>query len=241
MKYLMLVFWLAIWSNCLAQNSCATATVFVDNQCYWSGSANATLCFSFISPEDSIDFTFTSFAEVNTCTDVISSYTLYDDLCNAIETNSDGSFENLVPNNEYAVCYTVSCPTTGFITLICTSELIILPVELIEFTGRLEKDCIELRWSTATETNCGGFTLRKSSDLVNWINTGSLEGNGTTQEVHRYSWQDSNPFKGVNYYQLLQWDLDGDQEVLGTIALFYSRELGVSQMREYNFLGQKVK
>jgi hypothetical protein len=223
-------------------NTCATATPFIDNSCIQFSPARAAIqsCYTFTSPADSIEFTFTAFVPQNTCQDAITSYTLYDQSCGLISTSSVGLFTNLQPGNQYVVCYTTQCPTTGVITLLCTTENIVLPVQLIYLTAESTPTSINVIWGTASEQNCSGFFLERSTDLSGWVNIGFVEGMGNSQQLVNYYFEDKSPVHGVNYYRLTQYDLDGDFEILQTIAIMWNRKIQTSPFRYYNFLGQKT-
>jgi len=86
----------------------------------------------------------------------------------------------------------------------------VVPVELTTFTAISEKDnSLFLTWSTATEKNNLGFEIQRSGDKQNFVKIGFLNGFGTTSEKHSYTFSDTAPFAGKNFYRLKQIDLDG--------------------------------
>lgn len=85
-----------------------------------------------------------------------------------------------------------------------------LPVELIDFTAKaIDNKFISLRWSTATEINNEGFDIERSTDGINFEKIGHLSGNGNSNVINHYSYQDNNVAKGIYYYRLKQIDFDG--------------------------------
>jgi hypothetical protein len=84
-----------------------------------------------------------------------------------------------------------------------------LPVEMIYFNGVAEEGSVQLTWATATEINNDYFPVQKSVDFVEFEVIGKVGGNGTTNERQEYSFEDRNPFAGINYYRLQQVDFDG--------------------------------
>ena len=243
MRTLILLFVLIISTVTAGQtNTCATATPFIDNSCVQFIPPRAAIqsCYTFTSPADSIDFTFTGFVPQNTCQDAITSYTLYDQSCGLISTSSVGLFTNLQPGNQYVVCYSTQCPTTGVINFLCTTENLVLPVQLIYLTAESTPTSINVIWATASELNCSGFFLERSTDLSGWVNIGFVEGMGNSQQLVKYYFEDKNPVHGVNYYRLTQYDTNGDFEILQTIAIMWNKKIQTSPFRYYNFLGQKT-
>jgi hypothetical protein len=99
---------------------------------------------------------------------------------------------------------------------------------------------INVIWATASELNCSGFFLERSTDLSDWISIKFVEGMGNSQQLVKYYFEDKNPVHGVNYYRLTQYDINGDFEILQTIAIMWDKETQNSPFRMYNFLGQKT-
>ena len=97
----------------------------------------------------------------------------------------------------------------------------VIPVELVSFSGSIINNTINLNWITATELNNSGFDVEKSVDNNNWNKIGFVSGNGTSTEVHNYSFVDQNPFVGTSYYRLKQVDFDGTTEYSNTIEVNY--------------------
>jgi photosystem II stability/assembly factor-like uncharacterized protein len=92
-----------------------------------------------------------------------------------------------------------------------------IPVELISFSVESNKGLIELKWTTATETNNRGFTIEslkvdKLDGLQGWENVGFVDGAGTTTENHHYSFVDEGLTAGRYSYRLKQIDFDGSFE-----------------------------
>ena len=84
-----------------------------------------------------------------------------------------------------------------------------IPVELISFEGRVEDNEIVLSWVTASELNNQGFYIEKSSDNINWMTIGFVQGKGTTSEKNYYSFIDNEITSDIQYYRLKQIDFDG--------------------------------
>ncbi len=85
----------------------------------------------------------------------------------------------------------------------------VLPIELLEFQGKVKSDIIELNWTTATEINNAGFEIQKSIDGKNWTKQNFIDGKGTTALKQTYMYEDLYPSRGSNLYRLKQIDFDG--------------------------------
>jgi hypothetical protein len=66
-----------------------------------------------------------------------------------------------------------------------------------------------LNWSTATEQNTKDFIIQHSSNGVDWNNTGRVGAAGNSNTIMLYNYVHTTPVVGVNYYRLLQTDIDG--------------------------------
>jgi hypothetical protein len=84
-----------------------------------------------------------------------------------------------------------------------------LPIELISFDAINNNSSVILNWETATEINNDFFEIQHSINNNDWEEIGRIEGNGTTNKLHSYSFTHQSPVKGVNYYRLKQTDFDG--------------------------------
>lgn len=83
-----------------------------------------------------------------------------------------------------------------------------LPVELVSFAANVVNGKVKLTWATATEINNRGFEIERNSDGV-FKSIGFVEGMGTTNDRHSYSFIDDNPGTGVLQYRLKQIDFNG--------------------------------
>ena len=115
---------------------------------------------------------------------------------------------------------TTAAPVTSFspFTLGSISGDNPLPIQLLSFNAKQNKNLVALTWNTASELNNEYFTLEKSLDGIHYVAIGTIDGAGTTTEENNYSFNDEYPAIGKNYYRLLQTDLDGSSECSKTIV-----------------------
>ena len=67
---------------------------------------------------------------------------------------------------------------------------------------------MRLKWSTASEQNSKDFLVKQSTDGKNWKVIGTVNAGGNSNRLREYSFDDTNPSNGINYYQLTQRDFD---------------------------------
>ena len=84
-----------------------------------------------------------------------------------------------------------------------------LPVNLMSFDVKKQKQGVLLSWTTSSEINNSHFEIHRSSDGKDFHNLGTIVGKGNTAQRHSYNFMDTSPFQGDNYYFLRQIDFDG--------------------------------
>jgi hypothetical protein len=84
-----------------------------------------------------------------------------------------------------------------------------LPSSLTEFTGKLYQSSVKLNWATASEQNSKQFIVQHSADGSQWIQAGIVAAAGNSSIRKEYGFIHATPLPGINYYRLLQEDLDG--------------------------------
>jgi len=88
------------------------------------------------------------------------------------------------------------------------SDLSVLPVRLISFTGQVNAAGLaELHWKTAEEANNLGFEIQKSLDGKAWKLLGWVDGAGNSKTEHTYNYTDVE-FTTTSYYRLRQVNAD---------------------------------
>ncbi|WP_159474536.1 C25 family cysteine peptidase [Dyadobacter sp. 3J3] len=90
---------------------------------------------------------------------------------------------------------------------ILSTSPIPFPVELFGFKGKPNGNSVMLEWNTAWERNNGRFVVERSYNAKNFVEIGSVEGKGNSNQQSYYNFFDTNPIKGINYYRLKQVDL----------------------------------
>lgn len=100
----------------------------------------------------------------------------------------------------------------------------VVPVELLYFTGEAQEEDVLLEWETASEINNSHFEVERSTNGLEFIQIGIVEGSGTTIEQQYYDFLDENPVIGKNYYRLRQVDFDGNFEYTNVVVVEFHKE-----------------
>lgn len=98
-----------------------------------------------------------------------------------------------------------------------------LPVTFAAFTGRQAGNSIVLEWTTLSEKDNDYFEIERSTDGVNFVTIGFVDGAGNSNSLISYQFIDNAPEQGQLYYRLSQVDFDGTREYADKIVtVFYS-------------------
>jgi hypothetical protein len=89
-----------------------------------------------------------------------------------------------------------------------------LPVELASFNATINGNDVNLVWQTASEINNSEFVIERAikGNSSNWLNIGSVSGNGNTTTMTDYSFTDRGLNSGIYNYRLKQFDINGNFE-----------------------------
>lgn len=94
-----------------------------------------------------------------------------------------------------------------------------LPVELVNFSAKAIGTTAQLLFTTATEDNNSHFLVQRSFDGRLFETIGRVEGKGYSNQAVEYSFTDTKPNNGINYYRLQQFDFDGSHAFFGPVAV----------------------
>ena len=99
---------------------------------------------------------------------------------------------------------------------------VVLPVDLISFTGKSTNDGIALNWATASEQNSDYFEISKyNTNSQNYTPVAKVNAAGNSNSKINYQYTDAQAQQGVNYYQLKQVDKDGIYKTYSPITVNY--------------------
>jgi len=102
------------------------------------------------------------------------------------------------------------------------TTLVVLPVDLLSFSGYKDGNRNQLRWSTASELNNRGFEVQRSLDGVNYTTltfVNSLAPGGYSSVKLDYAYTDNNVTGARQFYRLRQVDFDGRSKLSNIVLL----------------------
>lgn len=100
----------------------------------------------------------------------------------------------------------------------------VLPITLSYFTGIQKNNGVLLNWQTAQEINNNYFEILHSTDAVNFSSIAKVYSIGNSSAPQQYQFLHNTNFKGYQYYQLVQIDIDGRKTSFATIKVKLNEE-----------------
>lgn len=97
-----------------------------------------------------------------------------------------------------------------------------LPVELSSFTAKRLHNYVRLDWQTSTEINNYGFEIERlapGAERQTWEKIGFVEGNGNSNSIKNYTYEDKNLLASKYMYRLKQIDNNGQYEYSNEIEI----------------------
>lgn len=117
-------------------------------------------------------------------------------------------------------------------TAVRTFGSTVLPIELVNFVGRVDGKTNILQWQTSQEINFSHFALeRRADDSQAWVTIAEIEGAdaGAVEGQRSYAWTDEVPLPAA-YYRLRSVDLDGTFSLSDVI---YLERASAEELRVY--------
>jgi hypothetical protein len=150
---------------------------------------------------------------------------------NVIVSTTDTSYHDVGTVNGQSYFYRIKAVDVHGNESVASPELstVALSVELVSFTALPQGNRVELRWKTATETNNHGFeverklvsrfkdqdaggttsNLKLETSNSSWTRIAFVEGSGTSNTSHEYTYTDRSLSAGKYSFRLKQIDRDG--------------------------------
>jgi hypothetical protein len=109
-----------------------------------------------------------------------------------------------------------------------------LPIELAGFRVECSKNnTVDVTWTTASEHNTNYFRVEKSRNGKQWDVLGTIGAAGNSTYSIDYAITDAFPNPGINYYRLVQYDLDGVYETFDIEAAVCKEQQAGTTLTSY--------
>ena len=129
--------------------------------------------------------------------------------------------------------YTATASGISSFSPFSVSNVIVLPVELLDFLGKNTEGGNLLTWTTAEEKNAHDFDIERSHDGMLFTTIGTVRAKGSNSV---YEFTDNNPFStksslhSTTYYRLRQIDHDGKESLTKVISISQNKS---SKLKAY--------
>ena len=144
-------------------------------------------------------------ANILKCPNTISSGTL----ANGVYGNTRSQV-NFAGSGDSVISATFS---SGFGGFAMGTDIIVLPVSLLNFDAKKSGEKVQLNWTTASETNSSFFYIERSSNRIDFEKLGSVKAAGNSNTRRNYFFEDLT-FHELNepdiFYRLKMLDRNGD-------------------------------
>ena len=105
---------------------------------------------------------------------------------------------------------------------------IALPLEMLTFSAKPNKDIVNLQWITASEINNNFFTVERSKDGVIFEDILDIKSKGNSTQKTGYFANDENPYPGWSFYRLKQTDYDGKYTYSNIVPVYFKNNYNKS-------------
>ena len=126
--------------------------------------------------------------------------------------------DNQIVYNSALARWEVTFDVTGFSGFVVQTSAVVLPVTIVDFSGRLTTDnSATLYWDVALQQNIAKYVVQKSSNGYDFTDIGDV--NANTQSYFRYSFIDAKAGNQTIYYRLRIINSDGHEELSKILTL----------------------
>jgi len=119
----------------------------------------------------------------------------------------------------------LSINVIGFSGFIVQTSVLVLPVKLVSFKGKLNNDkTVTLQWKVEEQQGISGYTIERSVDGINFSAIGSVTANQFSS--YTYQFTDMQVLKGMAFYRLRIKEMTGNT-MYSDIILFSANDISV--------------
>ena len=125
--------------------------------------------------------------------------------------------------------YMLQADISSFSTFYISGPNVVLPLQLLSFTGSLQNNVTLLKWVTTNEINISNFVIERSINGTDFIKIGSQSAKGNANNTNDYTYNDytaASQMASIVYYRLKIFDTNGSftysQVVSVKFASFYT-------------------
>ncbi|UEG49276.1 M12 family metallo-peptidase [Ferruginibacter lapsinanis] len=142
-------------------------------------------------------------------------------------TPNDGSQTITVPNVATTTTARIRVKAVGNIFYNISSNnfniLFVTPVTWVEFSAQKNFLSTNLKW-IVNEQNASFYEIERSSDGINFSSIGKVSAQNYASTSQQYSFADTTPLSGINYYRIKQVDKSGQVVISQIVSVLFNTE-----------------
>ncbi|HMU46312.1 MAG TPA: T9SS type A sorting domain-containing protein [Chitinophagaceae bacterium] len=129
--------------------------------------------------------------------------------------------------------YVFTASFTGFSKYFLVDNNVVLPVDLISFSGYLNNQQKSvLQWKTTNQFNLEKFEVQRSYDGVQFATIGNVDAVPNPPTVQDYGYTEPTIAKAVNFYRLRMVDFDGKEKLSAIIKITNNKPVKFVELLE---------
>jgi len=122
--------------------------------------------------------------------------------------------------------YVFTASFTGFSKFFLIDNNVVLPVDLISFSGVLDNNYhSQLQWRTENQYNLNKFEVQRSYDGVQFNAIGEVAASANSSAAQDYNFRDPQIAKAVNFYRLKMIDNNGSFKISPIVKINNKRSV----------------
>ncbi len=133
----------------------------------------------------------------------------------------------------YGSDYLFTATFTGFSKFFLADNNVVLPVDLLSFSGYLNPQLYSaLQWQTTNQFNLDKFEVERSYDGIQFSRAGYVTAVRNPALVQEYSFTDPLSAKPVNFYRLKMVDMDGKSKFSAVIKINNNKQVEFARLMQ---------
>ena len=96
---------------------------------------------------------------------------------------------------------------------------------LFALTGTAVSSAASLQWQVSEDTSVQFYTLESSDDGVNFKRLAKINGGRHVTPINLYTYNDGQPYRGINYYRVKKTDMQANEVYSKTLAIEFAQPL----------------
>ncbi len=118
---------------------------------------------------------------------------------------------------------------------------VLLPLTWVSFAAQKKDATVLLNWKTATEQDTRDFIIQHSTDGIIWKSLDIVQSTGFINPFGNYDYVHTNPLLGINYYRIIQEDIDGKKSYSKIATALFDKKIKLLSLYTNAIMDGKLK